>query len=302
MELRKSDKYKNDDNLEVAIGCLTDAFKGEGTKPSDELLSIYKKGFVEIHGEEKASSMEETPEKLKAMGNEAVKNEDYDTAISFYNRAIALSASNPFSATDEQRSIYYSNRSLCYINKYKTQENKTGSFAQNAISDGKEAVRLNPSYHKAWHRLGVAYELLNMKGEATKAYKEACNLAPNNKQYSDALNKLNSDEVAEILNDKNSSAEEKAEQLTSQFPFLNDIKNDPEILKLLSSPKFGQIMEEVKNNPMGILKYMNDPEFAPIMQKIMGKIMPMFSNNGGNGGANPFASMMAGMMGGANGN
>merc|ERR1719443_2242778 len=56
--------------------------------------------------------------------------------------------------------------------------------------------------------------------------------------------------------------------------------DDPKLAKLVgASPKLQRIMKEVEANPMAGLKYMGDPEVAPLLDKAMGSLM-----GGGSGG------------------
>ncbi|XP_050223120.1 TPR repeat-containing thioredoxin TTL1 [Mercurialis annua] len=88
------------------------------------------------------------PEILKNMGNEKYKKGKFEEALAFYDRAISL---------DSSKAAYRSNRSAALIGLGRTME---------AVSECKEAIRLNPAYHRAHHRLATLYVRL---GEAEKA-------------------------------------------------------------------------------------------------------------------------------------
>ncbi|XP_076882185.1 TPR repeat-containing thioredoxin TTL1-like [Bidens hawaiensis] len=79
------------------------------------------------------------PEVFKNIGNEKYKQGRFDEAIKLYTEAIGI---------DSTVACYYSNRSAALIG--------LGKFID-AILDCKIAIRINPLYHRAHHRLGSLY-------------------------------------------------------------------------------------------------------------------------------------------------
>eukprot|EP01130_Rhizamoeba_saxonica_P001401 TRINITY_DN11261_c0_g1_i1.p1 TRINITY_DN11261_c0_g1~~TRINITY_DN11261_c0_g1_i1.p1 ORF type:complete len:303 (-),score=79.46 TRINITY_DN11261_c0_g1_i1:20-886(-) len=75
----------------------------------------------------------------KNKGNDFVRSGNYEEAVECYTTAIFLNPSVHF---------YYGNRSAAYyhLGKY-----------DNVISDAKEAIKLEPTYIRAYNRLGLAY-------------------------------------------------------------------------------------------------------------------------------------------------
>lgn len=88
------------------------------------------------------------------MGNAAVQRKEYPAAIDYYTQALALSPDNK---------IYLSNRAAAY--------SQSGQHAP-AAADALKAVEIDPSYAKAWSRLGHArYALGDAKG-SMEAYEK----------------------------------------------------------------------------------------------------------------------------------
>ena len=81
--------------------------------------------------EEKANA-----EKLKQKGNSLMSGKNFDGAIETYTKAIDLDPTNP---------VYYSNRAAAYSSK--------GDHLS-AVGDAEKAIEVDPSYVKAYHRLG----------------------------------------------------------------------------------------------------------------------------------------------------
>lgn len=79
------------------------------------------------------------PETLKTMGNEDYKNGNYVEALALYDAAIAI---------DPKKAAYRSNKSAALA--------ALGRILE-AVFECKEAIRLEPHYHKAQHRLAYLY-------------------------------------------------------------------------------------------------------------------------------------------------
>lgn len=77
-------------------------------------------------------------DKHKAAGNAQMSAKKYDDAIKSYTSAIALDSTN---------AVYYSNRAAAYSSK-----NEHSS----AVLDAEKAIETDPSFVKAYHRLGCA--------------------------------------------------------------------------------------------------------------------------------------------------
>lgn len=76
------------------------------------------------------------PEELKRMGNDHYRKGNFAEALSFYDRAIAVSPAT---------AVYYFNRSAALIGLRRLVE---------AVRECEEAIRLDPGYVRAHHRLG----------------------------------------------------------------------------------------------------------------------------------------------------
>ncbi|XP_028787973.1 small glutamine-rich tetratricopeptide repeat-containing protein-like [Neltuma alba] len=84
-------------------------------------------------------NMKDVAETLKTLGNKAMETNCYTKAAEFYSCAIAINVDN---------AVYYCNRGAALI--------KMGRFHE-AVRDCCKAIILNPTYIKAYYRLGLAY-------------------------------------------------------------------------------------------------------------------------------------------------
>lgn len=93
--------------------------------------------------------------KLKAAGNKAYGDKDYNKAIDLYGKAI-LCKPDP---------VYYSNRAACY---------NVLSDWEKVVDDTTAAITMDPEYIKALNRRAHAYEKLGMFSEALLDYTASC--------------------------------------------------------------------------------------------------------------------------------
>ncbi|KAK4355369.1 hypothetical protein RND71_024340 [Anisodus tanguticus] len=93
------------------------------------------------------------PEELKTLGNESYKKGCFVEALSLYDKAIAISPGN---------AAYHCNRAAALIGLKRLPE---------AVRECEEAIRLDPSYARAHHRLGC---LLLSFGQVEKARVHIC--------------------------------------------------------------------------------------------------------------------------------
>ncbi|GMG30022.1 unnamed protein product [Ambrosiozyma monospora] len=113
-----------------------------------------KSDSVPVHIDEVDEKVKENAEALKLQGNKAMAQKDFDTAIAKYTEAIKLVPTN---------AVFYSNRAAAYSSQRKHEL---------ALQDAIKATEVQPTYAKAWSRMGLAkYAMGDAKG-ALKAYEQ----------------------------------------------------------------------------------------------------------------------------------
>ncbi|CAH9147595.1 unnamed protein product [Cuscuta epithymum] len=109
-------------------------------------LATSSRGFM-------TSGVRNDPEEFKSMGNEQYKKGNYAEALNLYDKAIAISPGN---------AAYHCNRAAALIAVKRLDE---------ALWECEEAIRLEPSYVRAHHRLGSLFLSL---GQVENARQHIC--------------------------------------------------------------------------------------------------------------------------------
>ncbi|KAF9072732.1 cytoplasmic protein [Rhodocollybia butyracea] len=180
-------KADDREGLEVAVQCIGEAF---GVDPSNDeqalrlsvkpatlqtIFDVYLKTKEKVDGGSQSqtstsSSLPKGPsaedkakaEKLKQSGNALMSSKEYDEALEAYTEAISFDSGNP---------IYYSNRAAAYSSK--------GDHLS-AVGDAELALAADPTFVKAYHRLGHAQYSLGDYKAAADAFERGLKLDPTN--------------------------------------------------------------------------------------------------------------------------
>ncbi|KAL6427244.1 hypothetical protein ACFW04_008681 [Cataglyphis niger] len=162
------------ESLEVAIQCLESAYNVQASDaPANfNLYQVYKntvENAASNLGPEATAESKAEAERLKNEGNALMKQEKHHEALANYTKAIQL---------DGRNAVYYCNRAAVH--------SKLGNHAL-AIKDCHTALSIDPSYSKAYGRLGLAYSSLERHKEAKESYEKALAMEPDNESYRNNL-------------------------------------------------------------------------------------------------------------------
>lgn len=162
------------DSIDVAINCIAESFKVDPSAASaadEPLLQIYT-AYESTRG---ASAPEPTEEQkkegetLKSRGNAAMAAKDYAKAIDLYTQALDLHPRN---------AVFLSNRAAAH---------SAAKDHASARADAEAAVAIDPTYTKAWSRLGLARFALGDPRGSMEAYQKGIEYEGNG--GSDAMKK-----------------------------------------------------------------------------------------------------------------
>ena len=179
---------------------------------------------------------EAAAESKKNEGNTCISNKDYQGAIKAYTEALELSPEGPNSH------IYLTNRAAahCYLKDY-------GS----AIADCKSATKLNPTYVKAYSRLGLANFFLENYEDAIAAYSKCIELEPENAATRESLRQAQAKlEEQRGQGAPSSSSSQGAPDLSALMGGLGGMGGlPPNLDALMQNPAIAQMAQEMMKNP-----------------------------------------------------
>ncbi|KAK7028981.1 Small glutamine-rich tetratricopeptide repeat-containing protein 2 [Paramarasmius palmivorus] len=298
-------KADDKESLEVAIQCIGEAF---GVDPSDEkqverlsvkpatlqsIFDVYLKTRDKVGSSSQGSS---TPapkqtgptkedkakaEEFKAKGNSLMSSKKYDEAIESYSQAITLDPTNP---------IYYSNRAAAYSSK--------GDHLS-AIGDAELALANDPSFVKAYHRLGHAQYCLSDFKAAADAFERGLKLDPNNAGLKSGLQnakaRIPKDDDDEgpppLIPDDGSSPTPRARggagagaggmpDLSGMADMLRGMGGGgaggggmPDMSSILNNPQMMAMAQQMMSNG-GLANLMQNPAVADMMNRVQSGDMP----------------------------
>ncbi|KAL7421900.1 Small glutamine-rich tetratricopeptide repeat-containing protein 2 [Cryptotrichosporon argae] len=193
-------KEDDKESLEVAVQCIAESFGVDPESDADRaaysiapasllnLLDVFLKTKAKsVSSDASASASSSAPapasatpaaalsadakaraEALKKEGNALMSDKLYDGAIEKYTQAIAL----------DENPVYYSNRAAAY-----------GALGEHerAVEDAQSALDRDPTFSKAFSRLGHAQFSLGNYADAVDAYESGLELDPANANMKAAL-------------------------------------------------------------------------------------------------------------------
>lgn len=181
------------DSIEVAINCIAESFKVDpndtaavksviGSQNLLQIYSVYEKLKTTTDAQQSAAGASSSgapgevsedkkkeAEGLKSKGNAAMAQKDYPQAIDLYTQALAIHPTN---------AIFLSNRAAAH---------SAAKDHTSAKIDAEAAVDIDPTYTKAWSRLGLARFALGDAKGAMEAYGQGIDYEGNG--GSDAMKK-----------------------------------------------------------------------------------------------------------------
>lgn len=311
------------EQLEVAANCISDAFKvdlaDEAAKKDalggQNLLAIYNvyeklKGKTTATTEGSSSASEARPatpatpakdapgpggpnkdeaERLKGLGNEAMKKKDYDGAVKHYTAALEVVPLNP---------IYLSNRAAAYSGQGKHELAK---------EDAEMAVAADPNYSKAWSRLGLANYVLGDAKGAMEAYKKGMDAEGGGSEVMRKGYETAKKKVEEEGGDVGAPDATRGAPGGGGMPDLSSLASMlgggggggaggggmPDLAGLMQNPMMRQMAQNLMSNPDMMSNLMNNPQIANMANQFAGRGGAGGQGGGGGGGGMPdLASLM----------
>lgn len=288
------------DSVDVAINCIAESFKVDpndkdavnATVGSQSLLSIYSvyeklkastggggaaaAAAPDASGSS-ASTAEPTEEQkkeaegLKSKGNAAMAQKDYPTAIDLYTQALKIHPSN---------AVFLSNRAAAH---------SAAKDHTSARIDAEAAVAVDPSYTKAWSRLGLARFAMGDAKGAMEAYSKGIEYEGNGgseamkKGYETAKRRFEEMQAEEVSLPRSSPSPGTGAG-AGGVPDLSSLASMlgggggggggmPDLSSIMSNPMFASMAQNLMSNPDLMGNLMSNPRLREMANQ--------FSSGGG---------------------
>lgn len=275
------------DSIDVAVNCIAESFKVDPADKtalaaavgSQNLLQIYSvyeklKNNAPAAGADGSEPSEETKKEadaLKSKGNAAMAQKDYKSAIDLYTQALALTPRN---------AVFLSNRAAAH---------SASKDHNSARTDADAAVAIDPTYTKAWSRLGLARFALGDAKGAMEAYSRGIEYEGNGgsdamkKGYETAKRRVQEMESEEA--DLPRSSPGASAGGPGGMPDLGSLASMfgggggaggggmPDLGSIMSNPMFANIAQNLMSNPDMMNNLMSNPRLRDMANQ--------FSSGGG---------------------
>ncbi|KAK4159236.1 small glutamine-rich tetratricopeptide repeat-containing protein 2 [Cladorrhinum sp. PSN259] len=292
------------DSIEIAINCISEAF---GVDPSDkaavsaaigsqnltQIYSVYEKlknnapsassapAAASTSSSGPTEEQKKQAEALKSKGNAAMASKDYSSAIDYYTQALVLNPGN---------AIFLSNRAAAY---------SAARDHESAKADAEAAVAIEPTYTKAWSRLGLARFALGDAKGSMEAYKKGIEYEGNGgsdamkKGYETAKRRVDelAADAAPAATTNTRSAPGGGAGAGGGLPDLSSLAGMfggggrggggggggggglPDLSSIMSNPMFASMAQNLMSNPDMMANLMNNPRLRDMANQ--------FSSGGG---------------------
>jgi len=193
-------------------------------------------------------------DELKALGNKAIADKNFDDAIDKFTQAIAIQPENH---------ILYSNRSAAYASKKEW---------DSALQDAEKTVQIKPDWAKGYGRKGAA---LHGKGDllaAHDAYEEGLKHDANNAQLKSGLAS-----VQKAMDQEGGGGDPTGGigQMFKDPNLIQKLASNPKTSSLLGDPSFMAKLQQMQQNPQATTELFSDPRMIQVLGVLMGVDMEM---------------------------
>lgn len=280
------------DSVDVAINCIAESFKVDvndkdavkaavGTQSLLSIYSVYEKlkastgaaGSAAGAGDtaSKAGPTEEQKkeaEGLKSKGNAAMAQKDYPTAIDLYTQALKIHPSN---------AVFLSNRAAAH---------SAAKDHASARIDAEAAVAVDPTYTKAWSRLGLARFALGDAKGAMEAYSKGIEYEGNGgseamkKGFETAKRRVEEMQAEEVSLPRSSPGAGTGG--AGGMPDLGNLASMfggggaggaggmPDLGSIMSNPMFASMAQNLMSNPDLMSNLMSNPRLREMANQFSG--------------------------------
>lgn len=252
------------ESMDVAIDCIADAFgvdKADSAKASakfggknlpDLVAASVTAPVAKVDADTKAKA-----DALKAEGNGALAQKDFDLAVEKYTAALTLDPSNV---------VYLSNRAAAHSSALRHEK---------AVEDAEAAIKLDPSFAKAYSRLGLAQYALGNAKAAMEAYKRGLEvegsspLAAMSRGYETAKKRVEEELEGSLEKSEPAAAAGAAAPETGMPDLLLMFGGGmPNLLEMMNNPQVMQAAQNLMSNPAALQGLMLNPAVRLVAERM----------------------------------
>ncbi|KAL7786364.1 hypothetical protein V8C37DRAFT_392100 [Trichoderma ceciliae] len=196
-------------------------------------------------------------DELKALGNKAIAEKNFDEAIDKFTQAIAIQPENH---------ILYSNRSAAYASK---------KDWDNALQDAEKTTEIKPDWAKGWGRKGAA---LHGKGDllgANDAYEAGLKHDPSNAQLKSGLASVEKAMEQEAGGGFGGDPTGGIGNMFKDPNLIQKLASNPKTSAFLADPTFMAKIQQIQQNPLNSQDLFGDPRMIQVLGVMMGVDMEM---------------------------
>ncbi|KAM0343207.1 hypothetical protein ACHAPU_008800 [Fusarium lateritium] len=194
-------------------------------------------------------------DELKALGNKAIADKNFDEAVAKFTEAIAIQPENH---------ILYSNRSAAYASK---------KDWEHALKDAEKTTEIKPDWAKGWGRKGTALHGTGDLLGANDAYEEGLKLDANNATLKSGLASVKKAMDAEVGGPQDPSGG--LGQMFNDPQMIQKLASNPKTSGFLADPSFMAKLQSLKDNPTNAADMFSDPRLLTVMGVLMGVDLEM---------------------------
>ncbi|KAK7935489.1 heat shock protein [Apiospora marii] len=193
-----------------------------------------------------------TADELKAIGNKAIADKNFDEAVDAFTKAIALDGANH---------VLYSNRSAAYASK---------KDWDNALKDADKTTELKPDWPRGWGRKGTA---LHGKGDllgANDAYEEGLKHDPSNAGLKSSLASVQRAMEQDAGGPVGGDPLGGMGQMFKDPNLMQKLMTNPKTSGYFSDPSFMAKVQQLQQNPSSTQDLFSDPRMIQVLGVAMG--------------------------------
>lgn len=199
-------------------------------------------------------------DELKALGNKAIAEKNFDDAIDKFTQAIALQPDNH---------ILYSNRSAAHASKKEW---------DSALKDAEKTTEIKPDWAKGWGRKGAALHGMGGLVGANDAYEQGLKHDASNAQLKSGLASVQK-AIQQEEGGPGGDPSGGLGQMFSDHNLVQKLASNPKTSAYLADPSFMSKLQQIQKNPQNTQELFSDPRMIQVLGVMMGVNMDVREND-----------------------